>query len=315
MRSMRLVPLGKHSDGASGLFRYFRALITDQSADRMALTRVVMLDNTDTDVLSSGLTTNASSVLTTFNHDHPLNATETFAESWQPSAAPSVGTPQWWSVDLGAGNEDLPKTFEFIYSIQDKYPTDFKIQGSNDNSTWTDLVTVSGLSGLLVSTATDDKCQLPFVRHFIGTPPTAGSYCSYRLKITDNSGTTDELQVKDAGGTNRLTGGRGYCNGWYTTYTIDNAFDGSSATHCVSGLAVDATNPFYVGMDTLPTSAFVPASYVVGGDATGGASRIYRSPGDWVLQASNDNITWTDLDTQTGVTWSAQGETKTFTIT
>lgn len=35
---------------------------------------------------------------------------------------------------------------------------------------------------------------------------------------------------------------------------------------------------------------------------------------DWKIQATNDGVTWTDLDTQTGITWSSTPQTQTFSI-
>lgn len=53
------------------------------------------------------------------------------------------GLPQWVKYDFGAGNEKIITSYALTAgnTVPDRCPRDFKLQGSNDNSAWTDLDT------------------------------------------------------------------------------------------------------------------------------------------------------------------------------
>lgn len=51
----------------------------------------------------------------------------------------------WWKLDLGVGKSIKLERFGILgRSSMERHPRSFKIQGSNDDSAWTDLLTVSG---------------------------------------------------------------------------------------------------------------------------------------------------------------------------
>jgi len=92
------------------------------------------------------------------------------------------GTPQWWKYDLGEGNEAIvskirieSNPYSYLYP-----PTDFLIQGSNNDSDWDTLETVSGISSWAVSTW----------KEWEFTNTTAYRY--YRIYITDGLGTGED---------------------------------------------------------------------------------------------------------------------------
>ena len=53
---------------------------------------------------------------------------------------------QWWEYDLGVGNAKTVEKLLFMATSTDE-PKDFTLQGSNDNSTWTTLLTAQGVDG------------------------------------------------------------------------------------------------------------------------------------------------------------------------
>ncbi len=60
------------------------------------------------------------------------------------------------------------------------------------------------------------------------------------------------------------------------------------------------------------TSGKVINRYTMNADTNG--ARNARMPNTWIFKGSNDGSSWTNLDSQSSITWSA-GETKTFTFT
>jgi hypothetical protein len=92
----------------------------------------------------------------------------------------SSGAPQWVSIDLGSGNTHQCGW----YSIRvnrvpepNRAPKDFKLQGSNNNSTWTDLDTRTGESSWLAGEIRDYTLA-----------STSAAYRYYRLNISANNG-------------------------------------------------------------------------------------------------------------------------------
>jgi len=92
-------------------------------------------------------------------------------EFWQASGSPT----QWLEIDLGLGNAQTVLSYGFrtVYDTSDNpssgLPTNFQLQGSNDNSSWTTLDTRTGVSAS---------------RGYAYNVTTPGSYRYYRLNIT-----------------------------------------------------------------------------------------------------------------------------------
>lgn len=62
------------------------------------------------------------------------------------------GTPCWLKYDLGAGNETVVREFGIVRApgeevVANRWPQNFQLQGSNDDSTWDVLKTVTGQVG------------------------------------------------------------------------------------------------------------------------------------------------------------------------
>jgi len=93
----------------------------------------------------------------------------------------------------------------------------------------------------------------------------------------------------------------------YGGYTGWYAFDsGLVDTVQTCLLNVTATVPSWLGYDF--TRKIIINKYGIN-------SRVnWSGPGTWKLQASNDNVTFIDLDTQTGITWTTTATTKWFTF-
>lgn len=80
-------------------------------------------------------------------------------------------------------------------------------------------------------------------------------------------------------------------------YGAPAAFDGDNSTFWKENNGVD---PIYIGIDRGAGNAAVPGSYGLV-PPSGTAS----FPTGWVFEGSNDNVTWTTLDTKTGQTLTA----------
>jgi hypothetical protein len=76
-------------------------------------------------------------------------ADQTADGGWASTTVPSVETPSWWRYDChnDTGGGKYFTAFAITTTSDGNHvrgPQDFKIQGSNNGSTWTDLSTVTG---------------------------------------------------------------------------------------------------------------------------------------------------------------------------
>ena len=67
-------------------------------------------------------------------------ATDDDTETWWNSNGSS--TPHWWKYDLGVGNEKIARRFRFYQRAL--FAEDYTLKGSNNNTSWTTLLTVTG---------------------------------------------------------------------------------------------------------------------------------------------------------------------------
>jgi|GEM_PF-1548179 len=216
--------------------------------------------NTD---LTTGKTATADSENGTETADKAIdNNTGTF---W--TSATSGSPPRWLKVDLGSGGEKIAGK----YSITSRktgdnngVPTSWKLQGSNDNSNWTDLHTVSGESwaddGPKTYSFTTNSTSYRYYRLYI-TATTGGVYVQIKefelfefvppnfdfskvrddlndIKFTSSDEETeipyeiDEIYASDdTYGSNFFTGGTAAAS----EGTAANAFDSNPSTLCASG--------------------------------------------------------------------------------
>lgn len=101
----------------------------------------------------------------------------TVADRWLTAQA----LPQWLSLDLGSGNATIVNNFSIQCSSNTvdppRMPKDFLFQGSNDNSTWTTLRTVTGEVGWGINETRNYYLEQASV-----------AYRYYRIYITANNG-------------------------------------------------------------------------------------------------------------------------------
>jgi hypothetical protein len=139
-----------------------------------------------------------------------------------------------------------------------------------------------------------------------------GKYKALRLRYTADNGDRflyiDELEFRGSvGGSDQANGGVSL--GSDNTVTPDAwspLFDNNNA----SGYAIDTAA---TALPQWEGYAF-PAPVLCAQYTIRCSSSNARCPKDWKLQGTNDGVTWTDLNTQTGVTGWSVPETKSFTV-
>ena len=195
----------------------------------------------------------------------------------------------------------------------EQYPGSWILSGSDDNSAWTTLDSQNGQK----FTGQYGQNSYSF--------PNATSYSYYKLEVTGNGGSQHTqisewtLEHKDISATpdephsvqlpegnpNMPTGGT--LTAQYSDYLdgekVDNLADGNPATafssqHTAFYLLWEGTESAVVNSYTL-TSADDPNN----------------APSAWTLSGSDDNSTWTELDTQSGQKFNIRKEEKDYTLT
>lgn len=222
--------------------------------------------------------------------------------------------PAWVKIQLATAAVVTNYTMLRRDDLPNRNPTAWTLEGSNDNSTWTTLDTRTGITW---PTASENKS-------FAFTNSTA--YLYYRWTVTANGGDTSfssitEITVTRDRSTStknwvRFTGGsmkigrRGFA--WAdasVSSTLNSGIDGSWPH------LLDANTGTYWTTNAVPTGtltmtmvrARVATQYVI----RGRDDILNRNPKNWTFEGSNNGSSWTTLDTQTNITWSA-GQTKTF---
>lgn len=156
-------------------------------------------------------------------------------------------------------------------------------------------------------------------RYATGGGGSGPPYRYYRIYITDNNGDAtytgigECIMATSAGGAQAATGGTASASTQYTSSTgsARQAFDGN--TTGVSNGWVTA------GGSALPS--WLKYDFGAGNAKTLVEIRLYnqtdqytRPPKDFVVQASNDDTTWTDINSFTGITGWVNSTPKTLTL-
>lgn len=226
----------------------------------------------------------------------------------------SLGTALTLTLDIGAGNAKPLYSYAVRANTVPegaRMPKDWTLAGSNDGSTWTTLSTVTSQTAWTSGE----------VRHFVCTV-SGTAYRYFRFASTTNNGDGSytqlaEMYLYEAAAIPDLTPlpvvppyvvtALNYAVSAYN-YVPQNVFDGSAAyqnswtsTTQASWLKLDigsATPKWKVGSYSLQSSLDNPG---------------WGLPKDFTLEGSNDDASWTALDTRTGVVWGANGQIQTFT--
>lgn len=143
-------------------YRWYRLYITANNGDSYTGLNELLLRETaggtdypapPTNVLTDPTTALTAASASSFYFDNP--PAEAFDQNYSPSNSwynNGDGVPCWIKYDLGAGNEAPVRQFGIVRApgedvVAARWPRDFVLQGSNDNSSWTDLRTVIGQIG------------------------------------------------------------------------------------------------------------------------------------------------------------------------
>jgi hypothetical protein len=144
------------------------------------------------------------------------------------------------------------------------------------------------------------------------TGPTAYRY--YRLNVTANNGGTNvgitEIELRGTFGGPDLTSPSTTITASADAIGAPEAIDNNTATNN-GWLVSSASFPLTLTVDL--GAAQLLEQYVVGSYPTT-TSTAANSVRDWTLEGSNDNSTWTVLDTQSGQSAWTLGETRVFTL-
>jgi len=162
-------------------------------------------------------------------------------------------------------------------------PKNWTFEGSHDGSNWFVLDTRTNEVGW---TAAESRTY-SFVNN--------QKYKNYRIRVTSNNAVgallIGDLRFDGIGNT------FSYSHSVGSSYL--NAFDSDLSTNWDAG--VDPTPSAPVWLAVVHTNPLIFQRYAIGGNQGG------RMPRDWTIEASNDFINWTVLDTRTGVTWAPPG--------
>lgn len=106
-----------------------------------------------------------------------------FGEAWSGTG----GGADWLSLDLGAGNSAVLGTYWVVAGpTANQAPKDWTMEGSNNNSTWATLDTVTGQTSWGAAEAREFTCDVQTT-----------TYRYFRLNITDNNGDATYTQVAE----------------------------------------------------------------------------------------------------------------------
>lgn len=236
--------------------------------------------------IAAGKTATASS---TANGNVANNVTDgNQATRWESSSS----DPQWVYVDLGSSQTvgRVKLNWEVAYGKT------YKIQVSDNASTWTDVYsTTTGDGGI------DDISFAPtsarYVRMYGTQRGTQYAYSMYEFEVYVDALSNVDVSV---GGTASDNGASNPANEDET-----KAFDKSSFT---KWLVYSTTGE--LRYDFAGTAAYKVTKYSVtsANDVQG------RDPKNWQLQGSDNGTSWTTVDTQTNITFATRYQTKTYSI-
>jgi hypothetical protein len=115
--------------------RYWRLLMTSG----LTVAELYLLDTNATTLTGTWSTNNAG------NGAASNVADGNGGTFWGASAYGTTGAPNWLELDLGAGNSAIVDQIQMTArtGFQSQTPTDFKLQYSDDNATWTDACAIA----------------------------------------------------------------------------------------------------------------------------------------------------------------------------
>lgn len=223
-----------------------------------------------------------------------------FANFWFADSAP---TNQWFQYQFPSAIEVVEIALGQGTSVVNPFtrmPKNGKLQKSSDGATWEDVFTFQ-VPGAFV---------LGKYYSFPETPAAAGYHRAWRLSLTGTSGGSELSDIEfraTAGGADQTAAvpigdgnasGRGITSSQGAGAEVYRLYDGSAATYWFSG-----SNNQWAGY-VFPDPVKVEELSIIGPKNVAS-----RSGTGFLLQYSDDLVTWTTQKTVTGLSWSI-GETK-----
>ncbi|MFE5324342.1 discoidin domain-containing protein [Paenibacillus sp. NPDC056579] len=199
------------------------------------------------------------------------------------SAASGSTSNQWVTIDFGA---TIPFDRAVIKEATFQRVTSYKLQSSNDGTTFTDIAGTAGTTIGASKTIDFAETNARYLRVLI---PTASAVP-----------TIDEIEAYRIYGNLALNKAYNSSTSWSTTYAADKAFDGSTSTRWSS--AQNSFNDQWLQVDLGAGSEF---SRVVIKETS------FQRVTSYKLQSSNDGTTFTDIPGTAGTTI---GTSKTITF-
>ncbi len=147
---------------------------------------------------------------------------------------PGDANPAWVKVDLGSGNEKVIWRYKMTANLTSSGlgnggPTSWRFQGSNDNSAWTTIETITGQTWTSWETKTFDAAAYttPYRYYrFFFLGQTGGSYGVAAAEI-------ELMEVTTVYPTST----------WYYVHTNTNAFASASLAAVINSVTITATTP------------------------------------------------------------------------
>lgn len=214
---------------------------------------------------------------------------------------------EWLAYELGTAQPVTEYTLR-ANTQPNAAPSEWKLQGSNDGSSWTTL------DYRTAQTAWSANEQRTFTTGY--TPP-ANAYRYWRLNITANNGDarvgTRQLALRT------VVSGPQVALAAVGTPSNSSTFGGTYVPARAFGAALD--NDGWLSSGGVPQwlqydfGEHWPQAIVEYGVAISGASvPANKSANTWTLQASNDGSNWDTIDSRSGQTSWSTDELRVFTL-
>lgn len=245
------------------------------------------ISSSSSSVASAGLLSSGKPVTASSNLQPASNAVDGNAGTrWESTQGVS---PSWLAVDLGSAKA----LTQVVIDWEAANAASYQVQGSNDNTNWTTLKSVTGGA---FGNRTDTNVvngTYRYVRIYC-TERSAGNTWGYSIFELKVYGTNPPVSSSSAASVGPLTIATATASTQLTPAT--NAVDKNSGTRWESAHAVD---PSWLTVD-LGTARNL-ATIAIDWEAANAAN--------YLIQGSNDNTNWTTLVTKTGGTFGDRTDT------
>ena len=223
--------------------------------------------------------------------------------NWSPSQSGSF--PQYWVADFGSGNQRTIKTLRLNLDGDEARAkaTSWTFAGSNDNSSYTTLLTKTSYTFQSGQTWDSD---------FDFSNSTAYRYYKFNMTASQHGqALPTHYEIELCGGTIYQTDSATITSSQHASGTInDLRVDNSSGANFNNA---DST-PVYINYDLGSGNGIAASRYFLK-MADSASNSGNQDPYAWTFDGSNDNSSWTTLDTETAVNWTINFESKEFEFT